>query len=152
MENTSKSFVRIKQEISEQLTQKLSEAYPRAESALSVIDLSSSDSDSDDDDDASDSDDNDAGADGNADVNNRPKKKKKIEESQVNMVLPLGFLDPLPPKEPRLSSPAAAALALPAPRSSKVSALRAADVSSKQFWKAGDYDGASSVDWESSSG
>ncbi|KAL2459613.1 protein MICRORCHIDIA 7-like [Forsythia ovata] len=78
------------------------------------------------------------------------KPKPKPDDSQppaciINLfVLPVGFLDPLPGKE-QVSRESEAALALPAPP-------RRNDVvvsGCKQFWKAGDYDGAPSGDWES---
>lgn len=127
---------------------------------LSVIDLTSSESDSDSDSDSysySDSVDN-----GDASVNkkrlnennnDRKKKKKKIDDSQASLVLPLGFLDPLPSTERNLSSIPSVSLALPAPPSEpKGSAANGVEVNSKQFWKAGDYAGAPSGDWESSTG
>lgn len=136
---------------------------------LSVIDLISSESDSDDDDVPSDSDDggyvttttsvnkrlrknNDDDDDDNNDNNNKKKKKKKIDESQANRVLPVGFLDPLPLKERSLSSSPSVALALPAPSEPKDPATHGVEINSKQFWKAGDYEGAPSGDWESSMG
>ncbi|KAK7369631.1 hypothetical protein VNO80_11673 [Phaseolus coccineus] len=73
-----------------------------------------------------------------------PSKKRKTSDAGV--VLPAGFLSPLPPAAPE--SPPAPLLALPAPEWASNSAsrsnayMRSRVNSSKQFWKAGDYDGA----------
>ncbi|XP_057417172.1 protein MICRORCHIDIA 7-like [Lotus japonicus] len=75
-----------------------------------------------------------------------PAKKRKVSDSGV--VLPVGFLSPLPPPPPppppQLQPEAV--LSLPAPAWASASAARARDGSrsgsTKQFWKAGDYDGA----------
>lgn len=131
---------------------------PSTLTLLSVIDLTSSESDSDSDSYSySDSVDN-----GDASVNkkrlnennnDKKKKKKKIDDSQASLVLPLGFLDPLPSTERNLSSIPSVSLALPAPPSEpKDSAANGVEVNSKQFWKAGDYVGAPSGDWESATG
>lgn len=85
-------------------------------------------------------------------------KKQKLE---LGNVLPLGFLDPLPPPTPQ-HLPAPAPEALPAPESfispapqtqsdenANTSANSSAIVqSSKQFWKAGDYEGAPCSVWD----
>lgn len=146
-----KLSAKIKSEILEEISPMHSSAM--ATCMASVIDLSSSsDSDSDD---LLLSDDDDAGD------NSRPKKKKKkVEGSTASVKLPLGFLDPLPTKQARLSSSSPAPLAvqlpadvvplaLPAP---KGNALVSSEYNAKQFWKAGDYEGAPSGEWESSFG
>lgn len=117
---------------------------------MSVIDLTSSESDSDSDSDG-----------GYASVNNKGlnknknrNKKMKIDESQASLVLPLGFLDPLPIAERSLSCSPSVSLALPAlPNKPKDSTANGVETNTKQFWKAGDYEGAAITgDWESSSG
>ncbi|XP_019175503.1 PREDICTED: protein MICRORCHIDIA 7-like isoform X1 [Ipomoea nil] len=97
---------------------------------MSVIDLSSSDSDSDSED-------------------GRPRKKQKSAETS-SVALPLGFLDPL-------HEPVEQPLLLPPPAPAETSSGRAVptcivETSSKQFWKAGDFEGAPRGDWVSSSG
>lgn len=128
---------------------------PSSSVPASVIDLSSSDSDYGY---SSGSDDDLAG-----DSNKRPKKKKKVEHLPGNVALPLGFLDPLPSREVQLSSPSTVpapsplavhvpgevALALPAPKGNVVART---EYNSKQFWKAGDYVGAPSGDWQTYAG
>ncbi|XP_060204157.1 LOW QUALITY PROTEIN: protein MICRORCHIDIA 7-like [Lycium barbarum] len=86
------------------------------------IDLSSSDESDDSD------------SDGFVGSNNRPKKKRKSVDEGA---LPLGFLDPLP--QPPLQLPA------PPPTNNKGNLGNTnLESSGKQFWKAGDYEGASS--------
>lgn len=104
----------------------------------SVIEVSSSDSDSE-----------------NEDVHSEnggsPSKKRR---TYAETVLPVGFLSPLPPE----ASPPTDLLALPAPEWASNSASRSnlyttlGVNSSKQFWKAGDYDGAGCGGSDSSSG
>ncbi|KAL3512550.1 hypothetical protein ACH5RR_025267 [Cinchona calisaya] len=152
---------KIKQEIFDQISPKPPSSAP---AMAPLIDLSSSDSDSDN---FSGSDDDVAG-----DRDKRPKKKKKVEESMSskNVKLPLGFLDPLPAKQTRsvssspptkeevvarlpvplaVQEPLQPALALPAPNGKAVGNV---ECNTKQFWKAGDYDGAPAGDWNSSFG
>ncbi|KAL2539640.1 Histidine kinase [Abeliophyllum distichum] len=117
-----------------------------------IINLSSSDSGSDSDSDSL-SDNDITGI-----VNKRPrvssgevsgnkKKKKKKTVEDLSFVLPVGFLDPLPGKE-QVSRESEPALALPAPPRRNAVVVSGC----KQFWKAGDYDGAPSGDWESTTG
>ncbi|BAT73133.1 Protein MICRORCHIDIA 4 [Vigna angularis] len=93
----------------------------------SVIELSDSDSDSDSENDV------------DSENGRSPSTKRRTEGE---MVLPVGFLSPLPPE----ASPPAPLLALPAPEWASNSASRSNHTlgvnSCKQFWKAGDYDGA----------
>ncbi|KAK1413187.1 hypothetical protein QVD17_34958 [Tagetes erecta] len=63
-------------------------------------------------------------------------KRKKPGEG---VVLPLGFLDPLPPKDATMQR-------------AKGSNVSPELPSCKQFWKAGDFEGRSSGDWSASSG
>ncbi|KAK8472714.1 hypothetical protein PHAVU_002G284600 [Phaseolus vulgaris] len=75
------------------------------------------------------------------------RSSKKRKTSDAGVVLPAGFLSPLPPAP---ESPPEPLLALPAPEWASNSAsgsnayMRPGVNSSKQFWKAGDYDGAPS--------
>lgn len=120
-----------------------------------LIDLGSTDSDSDSDSDSSSSGEEDVsgikryrGSNGNQGF--LLKKRKKLDGSGV--VLPAGFLDPLPPKEvvrpplPLIPSSAAAVV--------NGNGTVVAEVGKvKQFWKAGDYEGGAVVgDWEKSTG
>ncbi|KAJ0765816.1 putative histidine kinase/HSP90-like ATPase superfamily, morc, S5 domain 2 [Helianthus annuus] len=66
-------------------------------------------------------------------VSNDEKRKKSGDD----VVLPAGFLDPLPPKE-----------AAPVPRV----ANEAVAPSCRNFWKAGDFDEVSDGDWDTTSG
>ncbi|XP_027123568.2 protein MICRORCHIDIA 7-like [Coffea arabica] len=144
---------KIKSEILEEISPKPSTEAAVYLQTASVIDLSSSSSDSDSDD-LPLSDDDVAGD------NSRPKKKKKVDGSTANVKLPLGFLDPLPTKETRLSSSSPAPLAVHVPGDDALLALPAPkgivavslECNAKQFWKAGDYEGAPSGDWDSSFG
>ncbi|KAL6576254.1 hypothetical protein OROHE_000035 [Orobanche hederae] len=102
----------------------------------SIIDLSSSDSESD----SSSSEDDDGG-------NTNAKKKSKKTADDLNAVLPVGFLDPLP--SPLSPSPRKERLHLELPPA-RVNAV--VEASSKQFWKAGDYEGAPGGDWDTSQG
>ncbi|XP_016465104.1 protein MICRORCHIDIA 7 [Nicotiana tabacum] len=113
----------IKQEVVEGFMKKKPPAVSSPATQSVFIDLSSSD-------------DSDSDSDGFV-GSNRPKKKRKSVED-VNFPLPLGFLDPLPPpKEPPLPLPA------PPLNGSNIKELGSSS-ESKQFWKAGDYEGASS--------
>ncbi|XP_010250612.1 PREDICTED: protein MICRORCHIDIA 7 isoform X2 [Nelumbo nucifera] len=113
----------VKQEISEAGELTMGTAPPKASvSNPDVIELSSSGSDDDSDDDSvlvkRSRDSN--GVDGDS------SKKQKFD-----VVLPLGFLDPLPPEEP---VPMRETVTPPQPQGVASSC--------KQFWKAGDYEGA----------
>lgn len=78
----------------------------------------------------------------------RVSKKRKV--NGVDFVLPLGFLAPLPPDEP---APLPLATELPdGPLEPAASRSLSSSVICKQFWKAGDYDGPPSTDWDSSQG
>lgn len=77
----------------------------------------------------------------------RVAKKRKLGEVEEEVVLPLGFLASLPPEDP---VPISAEVAeVPAAVSMS---LGVREQSCKQFWKAGNYEGASSADWEVYSG
>jgi hypothetical protein len=99
-----------------------------AKEPLSVIELSDSDSDSDD----------------NNDTVSR--KRARVSKGRVlkesGAVVPTGFLQALP---------AAADMALTR-RQSDATLASSWQSSCKQFWKAGDYEGSSRSDWDSSSG
>ncbi|RDY07141.1 Protein MICRORCHIDIA 4, partial [Mucuna pruriens] len=112
----------------------------------SVIELSSSSSSSSSDSDSEgDLDSVIASAVRNGGSGESPSKRRRT--SDVGVVLPVGFLSPLPPAPPP-PPPPTAVLSLPAPEWASNSSLRSnaymnLSVSgSKQFWKAGDYDGA----------
>lgn len=122
---------------------------PDSGRSAAVIDLSSSDSDSD-----SSSSDDDSSAAGRG--NNARKKRRKTAED-FNALLPLGFLDPLPSKQAAVpvpvplasSPPPSERLCLEFP-SARINAV--VETSVKQFWKAGDYEGAPGGDWDYSNG
>ncbi|GKV18984.1 hypothetical protein SLEP1_g29287 [Rubroshorea leprosula] len=112
-----------------------------AKAIHSVIDLSSSSS-SDDSDSGDDLDDLVGGVfafqgDG------RVAKKRKLGEVEEEVVLPLGFLASLPPEDPLPISEEVAEV----PAAVNMS-LGVREQSCRQFWKAGDYEGASSADLE----
>ena len=153
--------VRVKQEIMETLSaprRKLNGVV--AEKPASIIDLSSSSSDSDSSDDSDDPDENDnaynavAGVEG---PEGTASKKRKLND--VDFMLPLGFLAPLPPDDPAPVPLAYDMAVADVPATVGVGPLEQAASRSlsssglcKQFWKAGDYDGAPSTDWNLSSG
>ncbi|GMJ05889.1 hypothetical protein like AT5G50780 [Hibiscus trionum] len=123
----------------------------------SVIELSSSSSDSD----SSGSDDLDENDNANGVVSagegpeGRASRKRKVND--VDFVLPLGFLAPLPPDDPApiplatdMVVAEASATANPLEQAATTSA--SSSVICKQFWKAGDYDGGPSSAWELSTG
>ncbi|KAL2342801.1 hypothetical protein Fmac_004086 [Flemingia macrophylla] len=101
----------------------------------SVIELSSSSSDSDSD---CDLDNVVASAVRSGGSGESPSKKRRTSDAGV--VLPVGFLTPLPPAP--APPPLATVLPLPAPDWASNGGLCLS--SCKQFWKAGDYDGAPS--------
>ncbi|KAK9120153.1 hypothetical protein Scep_018246 [Stephania cephalantha] len=95
-----------------------------------LIDLSSSDSDLDDSDDSDED-----------DPSTTKKKRRRLDG--LGIVLPLGFLDPLPPPEPlnRVAPPPLNRVAPPR-KSPSLEVFQGC----KQFWKAGDFDDGPSVD------
>ncbi|OVA09609.1 hypothetical protein BVC80_9101g136 [Macleaya cordata] len=99
-----------------------------------IIDLSSSSSE-DDSDDSGDSDEDSTMMHGGKrsrvsnGQNGASCKKQKLDK--LGIVLPLGFLDPLPPEDNVLPLP------VPVPKPRNLDGVQ----SCKQFWKAGDYDG-----------
>ncbi|KAM7480181.1 hypothetical protein LguiA_028394 [Lonicera macranthoides] len=95
---------------------------------VSVVDLSSS---SDSDDSCSSEDD---------DVPSKKKKKRRLDSEGV--VLPAGFLDPLPSK----------VASLPVAEGSANAMDMTTVQSCKQFWKSGDFQGRTGGDWDTSSG
>ncbi|PIA50983.1 hypothetical protein AQUCO_01100064v1, partial [Aquilegia coerulea] len=76
----------------------------------------------------------------------KKKKKKKQRFDNLGIVLPLGFLDPLPPPPPLVEEEEEVRLPLPEPVRSSSFVIQ----SCKQFWKAGDYEDSSPVDAASS--
>ncbi|XVE63715.1 hypothetical protein DITRI_Ditri07aG0041900 [Diplodiscus trichospermus] len=151
--------VRVKQEIMETLSaqrRKLNDVV--REIPASVIELSSSSSDSDSSDDSDDPGENDnanGAVAGGVGPEGRASKKRKV--NSVDFSLPLGFLAPLPPDDPA-PLPLASDMAVTEVPATVVPPAEAASRSlssstlCKQFWKAGDYDGAPSTDWDLSSG
>lgn len=149
--------VRVKKEIIEELSARKRKLNGVARKQLeSVIELSSSSSDSDSSDDSD-------GPDENINANttiaavDRPegriRKKRKVND--VDFQLPVGFLSPLPPDDPvpaRLDSVTAVAEVPLVLRQPEQMASRISSVLCKQFWKAGEYDGVSSIDWDLPSG
>lgn len=76
------------------------------------------------------------------------KRRKKEKGSGVE--LPVGFLDPLPAKE---AAPAVEQSEAIVPVSNANNGVVSVIPSvNKQFWKAGDYEGAESSNWETSAG
>ncbi|XP_065872876.1 protein MICRORCHIDIA 7 [Euphorbia lathyris] len=111
-----------------------------------LIDLSSSSSSSSSE---SDSDNEDNGNAGGFRVSSTShglsKKKRKLDE--LGVVLPVGFLAPLPPSAASVSASAAVANS-----HSKGNGDVSLAGRSKQFWKAGDYEGSPCSDWDLSLG
>ncbi|CAL5373059.1 unnamed protein product [Camellia sinensis] len=155
--------VRVKQEAIEQHHSKRPPNANRNQEPshpICLIDLSSTDSDSD----HSSSSSSDGDDDSVVGVNGKRTRKgssgaergisKKKKKKEVSVALPVGFLDPLPPKNASLPPQTAAlrpqpALVLNANANANVNRN---DESCKQFWKAGDYVGESGGDWDTSSG
>ncbi|CAA2960789.1 Hypothetical predicted protein [Olea europaea subsp. europaea] len=144
--------IQVKQEIIE-LSRKIKSRTNDSQTPACIVNLSSSDSESDSDSDSDALSDNDiAGI-----FNKRPresrgeiygnKKKKNKRGKDLSFVLPVGFLDPLPAKEP-VSRDSEAVLTLPAPPQRNAVIVSGC----KQFWKAGNYDETPSGDWESATG
>ncbi|GAV81580.1 HATPase_c_3 domain-containing protein [Cephalotus follicularis] len=143
---------RVKQEILDTLS--ALQRNPKRNDAvasehLPVIDLTSSSSSSSSESDSDD--DSDSGpeakrarvwADGAASTT----KKRKLEN--LDVVLPAGFLAPLPPEEPISVSP----VAVERPQPVVSASLSLIGQSCKQFWKAGDYTGGPCGDWDMVSG
>ncbi|KAK3043219.1 hypothetical protein RJ639_002462, partial [Escallonia herrerae] len=136
-------IAQVKQEIVEHPKSTALYAGAEPSNPLDVIDLDSTDSDSDI---SSSSDDDDAtgGAGKRSRASNGggeggAKKRKRLDE--LGVILPVGFLDPLPPK-------------LPLPEGKSAENGDGKDVAvqrCKQFWKAGDFD-AKSGNWDASLG
>ncbi|PSR95958.1 Protein MICRORCHIDIA like [Actinidia chinensis var. chinensis] len=139
--------VQVRQELIEILKQSKANRKPEPSKPGSVIELSSSDSDSDD---STSSSDDDGGV--LAITGKRPRvssknRRKKKKKKDFRAALPVGFLDPLPPKNAplQLSAP-------PKPKSASAVKANASFETCKQFWKAGDYVGAICGDWDTSTG
>ncbi|GFZ08012.1 histidine kinase-, DNA gyrase B-, and HSP90-like ATPase family protein [Actinidia rufa] len=137
--------VQVRKELIEILKQSKANRKPEPSKPGSVIDLSSSDSDSDD---STSSSDDDGGV--LAITGKRPRvssknRRKKKKKKDFRAALPVGFLDPLPPKNAplQLSAP-------PKPKSASAVKANASFETCKQFWKAGDYVGAICGDWDTS--
>ncbi|KAL3631725.1 hypothetical protein CASFOL_024709 [Castilleja foliolosa] len=126
--------INVKQELVDPNPTARPNSDPDFSGLAAIIELSSSDSSSSDDDDNY--------------RNNNARKKSKTAAENLNAVLPVGFLDPLPSKQTP-SSLRNERLLLEFP-SEKVDAVVGA--SSKQFWKAGDYEVAPGGDLNISNG
>ncbi|KAJ0112603.1 hypothetical protein Patl1_01272 [Pistacia atlantica] len=101
---------------------------------VSIFQLSSSSSSESESDSESESE---SAGDPTCDANKRKKRRKKLDD--LGVALPLGFAEPLQMSEPR--------------REAAIdTAVRTGLQSCKQFWKAGDYEGAPSGDWDFFSG
>ena len=91
---------------------------------------------------------------GSSGVNGGTEKKKKRRKRKRNfedlgVVLPLGFLAPITPPPDSETPSEARMMAVESTESRRVSLT---GQSSKQFWKAGDYEGAPRANWDSSFG
>ncbi|GMP34197.1 hypothetical protein CsSME_00007169 [Camellia sinensis var. sinensis] len=153
--------VRVKQEAIEQHHSKRPPNANRNQEPshpICLIDLSSTDSDSD----HSSSSSSDGDDDSVVGVNGKRTRKgssgaergisKKKKKKEVSVALPVGFLDPLPPKNASLPPQTAALRPQPALVLNANANVNRNDESCKQFWKAGDYVGESGGDWDTSSG
>ncbi|XP_028074075.1 protein MICRORCHIDIA 7-like [Camellia sinensis] len=153
--------VRVKQEAIEQHHSKRPPNANRNQEPshpICLIDLSSTDSDSD----HSSSSSSDGNDDSVVGVNGKRTRKgssgaergisKKKKKKEVSVALPVGFLDPLPPKNASLPPQTAALRPQPALVLNANANVNRNDESCKQFWKAGDYVGESGGDWDTSSG
>ncbi|XP_051147744.1 protein MICRORCHIDIA 7-like [Andrographis paniculata] len=148
------SSSRVKKEtVGTNVVPKSKKSKPNPGAATPLIELSSSDSDSGSESESdsrlqSDSSSSDDGGSVSKLKSNGKKKRKRAAED-LDSVLPVGFLDPLPAKGAPLPLPwrgdEPSSLAIPAAEGSL-------EPSMKQFWKAGDYEGAPSGDWDSSNG
>ncbi|CAI9773833.1 unnamed protein product [Fraxinus pennsylvanica] len=145
--------IQVKQEIIE-LSRKMMPKTNDSQTPACIINLSSSDSESDSDSDSDALSDNDIDGifnkrprESSGEICGNKKKKKKKGAEDLSFVLPVGFLDPLPGKEP-VSRDSEPVLTLPAPPQRNAVIVSGC----KQFWKAGNYDGAPSGDWESATG
>ncbi|KAK3183192.1 hypothetical protein Dsin_030478 [Dipteronia sinensis] len=137
----------VKQKIREALAKNPPKRNENVSNApASVIQLSSSSSSSDSSSGSSDSDSDDDGQNGavkrrmDASASTEKRKTKRQKPDNFEVVLPVGFLDPLTVQEPLREVVTNTA--------TSVARLQ----SCKQFWKAGDYEGAPSGDWDFSSG
>ncbi|KAE8703504.1 putative calmodulin binding protein [Hibiscus syriacus] len=145
--------VRVKQEIMETLAAERGKLV--REQICSVIELSSSSSDSDSSG-SDDLDDSEVGVVSTGEgLEGSASKKRKVND--VDFVLPLGFLAPLPSVDPD-PIPLSSNMAVPEvsatenPVEQAASSCVSSSVLCKQFWKAGDYDGSPSAAWELSTG
>ncbi|OMO93812.1 hypothetical protein COLO4_16659 [Corchorus olitorius] len=152
--------VRVKQEIMETSSarRRKRNGVVERQRPASVIELSSSSSDSDSSDGSDDPDENDYASSAVA-VGEVPQVRasKKRKMNGADFVLPLGFLNPLPPDDslpvPLACDMGAAEVFPPGGLSEQpASKSLSSGVLCKQFWKAGDYDGIPSTDWDLSSG
>jgi hypothetical protein len=88
-----------------------------------------------------------SGVNGGTEKKKRRKRKRNFED--LGVVLPLGFLAPITPPPDSETPYEAEMMAVESTESRRVSLT---GQSSKQFWKAGDYEGAPRANWDSSFG
>ncbi|KAL5717391.1 hypothetical protein ACHQM5_010398 [Ranunculus cassubicifolius] len=124
---------------------KTEKKLPISQHPHTIIDLSSSDSDysSDSGDETGNRNGGDNGG-GSSSSSRRKKKRQKLDE--LGIVLPLGFLDPLPSPSQQLqqSQPQPVPLATKSERHYQSPVVsNSSQGGSKQFWKAGDYEDSS---------
>jgi len=87
------------------------------------------------------------GGDGGSEMKKKKKRRRNLDD--LGVVLPLGFLAPLP-QPPSSEPPTEAEMAVV--ESTESAMVNLIGQSSKQFWKAGDYEGAPHANWDLSSG
>ncbi|XP_034908942.1 protein MICRORCHIDIA 7 isoform X1 [Populus alba] len=88
-----------------------------------------------------------SGVNGGTEKKKRRKRRRNFED--LGVVLPLGFLAPITPPPDSETPSEAEMMAVESTECRKVSLT---GQSSKQFWKAGDYEGAPRANWDSSFG
>ncbi|GAB2272048.1 hypothetical protein Dimus_006870 [Dionaea muscipula] len=152
--------VHVKQEVLDSFvlaSQRRAQNQPST-APIGVIDLSSSESSV-----SRDSDDEGEGEGEDAALGKRPRvpegnetasssgKKRKVGDAS-RVVLPVGFLDPIVPDSPLALPTLPPAVSSPSVGAGKQRSSESRGATCKQFWKAGDYVGAPSGDWDLQTG